>query len=58
MPSKGYVIAQIHEIRDQETYSRYRALTQQTVAAHDGRFVVRGGKAERIEGSDDCGRWW
>lgn len=56
MAAKGYVIAQIAEIRDQVSYARYRELTQHTVAKHGGRFIVRGGKAERIEGAGDCGR--
>ena len=43
MASKGYVIAQIAEIRDQDSYARYRELTQRTVAKHGGRFVVRDG---------------
>lgn len=56
MTPKGYVIAQIAEIHDHDSYARYRELTQQTVAEHEGRFIVRGGAAERVEGVGDCGR--
>lgn len=54
--SKGYVIVQVAEIRDPERYATYRDLAGKAVAAHGGRFIVRGGKAERIEGEADCGR--
>ena len=56
MPPKGYVIAQIAQIDDQETYARYRDLVGPTVASHSGRFLVRGGAAQRIEGDEPCGR--
>ena len=54
--SKGYVIVQVSDIRDQDAYATYRNLAGKAVAAHGGRFIVRGGKAERIEGEGDCGR--
>lgn len=45
----AYVIADV-EIRDPETYETYKELTPATLAAYDGRFVVRGGTAETLEG--------
>ena len=45
----AYVIAQV-EIRDPERYKEYVKLTPATIAAFGGRFIVRGGKAERLEG--------
>ena len=54
--SKGYVIVQVSEITDQDAYAIYRDLAGKAVAAHGGRFLARGGKAERIEGDGDCGR--
>ena len=56
MPPKGYVIAQIAQIDDQESYARYRELVGPTVASHNGQFLVRGGAAQRIEGNEPCGR--
>ena len=56
MPPKGYVIAQVIEIHDQDGFARYRELVGPTVAKYDGRFIVRGGAAERIEGAAPCGR--
>jgi uncharacterized protein (DUF1330 family) len=46
--SKGYVIADI-EVTDQETYGRYRDMAGATVAAHGGRYLVRGGPTEVLE---------
>ena len=56
MPPKGYVIAQVHEISDQEGFAKYRELVGPSVASYDGQFIVRGGQAERIEGMAPCGR--
>ena len=56
MPPKAYVIAQIAQIDDQENYACYRDLVGPTVASHNGRFLVRGGPAQRIEGDEPCGR--
>ena len=56
MPSKGYVIAQVHEISDQEGFAKYRELVGPSVASYDGQFIVRGAQAERIEGAALCGR--
>ena len=56
MPPKGYVIAQVHEISDQEGFAKYRELVGPSVASYDGHFIVRGGHAKRIEGTAPCGR--
>ena len=48
MPS--YVIADV-TVTDPETYAGYRALTPGTIAAFDGRFLVRGGEHEVIAGA-------
>ena len=56
MPHKSYVIAQVIEIRDQDGFDQYRELVGPSVAKYDGRFIVRGGAAERIEGAAPCGR--
>ena len=54
--SKGYVIVQVSDISNQDAYAVYRDLAGKAVAAHGGKFIVRGGKAERIEGEGDPGR--
>ena len=45
----AYVIVEI-SIHDMETYREYTLLTPQTIADHGGRFVVRGGQTESLEG--------
>jgi uncharacterized protein (DUF1330 family) len=45
----AYVIVDI-EVKDPVLYEDYRKRAAQTVLAHGGRYVVRGGKAETLEG--------
>lgn len=45
----AYVIVEV-SIHDHEAYEAYKKLTPAAVAAYDGRFVVRGGEAETLEG--------
>ena len=45
----GYVIVDI-EVTDPVQYEDYKKLAAATVAAYDGRYVVRGGTAETLEG--------
>jgi len=45
----AYVIVEIN-ITDLVGYEEYRKLGPPTVAAYGGKFVVRGGKAEVLEG--------
>jgi len=45
----AYLIVRV-EITDPERYDRYKLLTPAAVAAHGGRFVVRGGPSEVLEG--------
>lgn len=46
----AYVIVEV-EIHDPETYKDYMQLTPATIAAYDGKFIVRGGKTETLEGN-------
>jgi uncharacterized protein (DUF1330 family) len=46
----AYVIAQI-DVTDPAGYEEYRKLAGATVAAYGGRFLVRGGRTETLEGS-------
>ena len=48
----AYVIAEI-EVKDPVTYEEYRQVAGPTLAPYGGRFVVRGGAAERLEGERD-----
>lgn len=45
----AYLLAQI-EVRDRETYRQYTARTPAIIAKHGGRFLVRGGETEILEG--------
>lgn len=45
----AYVIVDI-EVTDPERYKDYMKATPATLEAHGGRFIVRGGRAERLEG--------
>ena len=47
-----YVITRI-EVTDPVRYENYKALTPEAVAAHDGRFIVRGGEMEVLEGEPE-----
>ena len=51
----GYVIADV-TVNDPETYADYRALTPGSIAAFDGRFLVRGGDHEVVTGDWAPGR--
>jgi len=51
----AYVIVDV-AIRDPVVYAEYRALTPASIAAFGGRFVVRGGAAETLEGDWAPGR--
>lgn len=45
----AYVIVEV-SIHDPKEYEEYKKLTPGTIAAYDGKFVVRGGQAETLEG--------
>jgi uncharacterized protein (DUF1330 family) len=46
----AYVAVQI-VVRDPETYERYRQLAPPSIAAYGGRYLVRGGATETLEGT-------
>jgi len=60
------------EVQDHATYDEYRKLVQPTLDAHGGRFVVRGGNPQTLEGTwkpsrfvilefhsiEQAKRWW
>ena len=51
----AYVIADV-TVKDPEVYAQYRAQVLATVTKYGGRFVVRGGAAEVLEGDWRPGR--
>jgi uncharacterized protein (DUF1330 family) len=46
----AYVVVQI-AIEDPVAYERYKALAPPSIAAYRGRYVIRGGRSEVLEGS-------
>jgi len=52
---KGYAIVRV-SIADEERYADYRAGTVDSLKPFDGRFIVRGGATECVEGSWDVDR--
>jgi uncharacterized protein (DUF1330 family) len=46
---KGYIIADV-EIHDPGVYEAYKAAVPATLEAYGGRFIVRGGETEVLEG--------
>ena len=46
----AYIVAQI-TVRDAASYERYKDLVTSSIAAYGGRYVVRGGATETLEGS-------
>jgi uncharacterized protein (DUF1330 family) len=49
MPAKGYWIAQL-KVYDPEAHRIYVAASSAAIAAFGGRFLVRGGASEQVEG--------
>ena len=52
---KAYVIVDV-EIKDPVRYEDYKKLTPGSLVPFEGKFIVRGGKAETLEGSWHPGR--
>ena len=53
--AKAYVIVNV-AIRDPERYKDYVQAATPTVAAHGGRYLARGGRAEKLEGAASVNR--
>jgi uncharacterized protein (DUF1330 family) len=51
----AYVVANVR-VEDPERYEEYRARVTPTIERYGGRFLARGGKAERLEGAYDPAR--
>lgn len=52
---KGYMMAEI-EVHDPADYETYRLKAPATIAAYGGRYLVRGGDPQLVEGSTAPGR--
>jgi uncharacterized protein (DUF1330 family) len=46
----AYFVAEV-EVTDPVAYERYRPLAAASIARHGGKYVVRGGKVEALEGA-------
>jgi len=46
---KAYVLVEIG-IHDHDLYDEYKKLTPASIAAYDGKFLIRGAKSESLEG--------
>jgi uncharacterized protein (DUF1330 family) len=67
----AYIIVEL-DVLDRELFEEYKRLTPPTLAAYGGRFLVRGGAVESLEGdwlperlvvvefedSEKARRWW
>lgn len=51
----GYVIVQL-DVHDVEAFERYRGQVGPTIEQYGGRYLVRGGRMERLEGDEPLPR--
>jgi uncharacterized protein (DUF1330 family) len=51
----AYLVVQV-EVTDPETYEGYKKLVAPTIEANGGRYLVRGGATETLEGEGAPGR--
>ena len=49
MSAKGYLVVEA-KVSDPEAYARYKTLAAAAIAQYGGRYLVRGGPAEILEG--------
>ena len=46
----AYIIVQI-DVKDPETYDEYKSLAPPSIERYGGKYIVRGGQVETLEGS-------
>ena len=51
----AYVVVEV-DVQDAERYETYKRMVPPTLSAYGGRFIVRGGEAETLEGVWSPGR--
>jgi len=49
-PMAAYIISEVSEVVDAAAMQRYRALAEVTIKQYGGRYLVRGGAWESLEG--------
>jgi len=49
-PMPAYIISEVSEVVDAAAMERYRALAEVTIKQYGGRYLVRGGEWESLEG--------
>jgi len=47
----AFLIIEVTEFHDEQTYAQYRGRVPSTLAADGGAYLVRGGRVEVLEGS-------
>ena len=45
----AYIVVQI-DVKDPETYDEYKVLAPPSISAYGGKYIVRGGEVETLEG--------
>jgi uncharacterized protein (DUF1330 family) len=51
----GYILAEV-QVTDPEGYEEYRKQVEVTITAYGGKYLVRGGQSEALEGDAPRGR--
>ena len=49
-PPTGYYIAEVFDVTNQDGFNTYAAGVPATIAKYGGRYLVRGGKTQSLEG--------
>jgi uncharacterized protein (DUF1330 family) len=49
-PPTGYYIAEVFDVTNQDDFNTYAAGVPATIAKYGGKYIVRGGKTESLEG--------
>jgi uncharacterized protein (DUF1330 family) len=49
-PPTGYYIAEVFDVTNQDEFNTYAAGVPATIAKYGGRYLVRGGKTQTLEG--------
>ena len=52
----AYVISEVSEVLDARLMEDYRSLAQAAIDQHSGRYLVRGGTFETVEGNSELRR--
>jgi uncharacterized protein (DUF1330 family) len=49
-PPTGYYIAEVFDVTNQDDFNTYAAGAPATIARYGGKYLVRGGKTQSLEG--------